>query len=391
VSFCESRNNIHELEDPKVPMNDLWYTKAELDDMAAVVRLANIAVNDACGDLDVSNAVQIHREGVLSSQPTQIVETSKSLSESSSRLARLHALLLEKDIAARSGVPVTYDMLWTIIQKIMPYTVDDDDDDETGSDTDTGSVGTIDQEEHHSRDVHDELIDASDLEYIFDDDLEDENEKGTPDPPPRSESWSCTRGDLSSCRSIPSITSTHDVPITKMTQSTSTDSVSYPRRITTKPGVSDATAFSPSDNNNFTWNKSSVSYTEENHLTKETLGILQRELGNASDVRARRRNDRPFIEHECAEPNSQEQRQPSAAGTSNISGILKRSRSVICGDSMNDDDYVPDKKRARQTLALEEQDGQDGLWLPDEYRCYVADAMISLARWEFRGHNLPMH
>jgi len=114
VTFCESANIVHHLADDIITAsnymdnsnkNDLWYTKAELIYMGNIVRLANLAVNHACGDVDVVNTIQIHRTRVLNSQPAEMAEESRSSSEFSSRLARLQALLLEQDLVSLSGIP----------------------------------------------------------------------------------------------------------------------------------------------------------------------------------------------------------------------------------------------------------------------------------------------
>jgi len=157
VRFCESANLIvHPLADDGIMttssnnndnspiQSDLWYTNAEIIDMAHMVRVANSAVNDACGDFDAVNTVEIHRTTVLKSQPAQMVEKSRSLSDLSLRLARLQALSLESDLfAIRSGIPFSYDTIRSIVQNVMS----DEDDDETES---IGTIDYLQQEEEEA-------------------------------------------------------------------------------------------------------------------------------------------------------------------------------------------------------------------------------------------------
>jgi hypothetical protein len=121
---------------------DLWFSRQELDDSRKNVKLASLAVNDACGDFDVTDEAETCIQTVLQKQssvkPEDLARITQELSASSVELARLYALVLEKDI--QDSEPVTYEVLLDIVNNnVLSAGPDDEDDD------DSESIGTIDE------------------------------------------------------------------------------------------------------------------------------------------------------------------------------------------------------------------------------------------------------
>ena len=427
VSFRESLNTIHELVDSKkvrIKNNDsaFWYSKSELDDMAQVVRLAYMAVNDACGDFDVVNTVQVHRKRVLSSRPEQVAETSRTLSEASFRLARLHALLLEQDIASHSGAQVSYDTLWRILQNVMP------DDDESDHEKDTESMGTIDLGETTWDKDDDELLEASKMVHVFDDICEDEEALS-----PRHESLSRTpwgnitrpiqglrRSDADDSGSIPRGSadgSTKDLSKKTISQDSSADCTSYSPRINADPIglLLDVTALSmPEKNPSTSIKESSISSSNQESIAvgcgklapftpperKEALHLQSRsvvDMNFAKDASCPGATSTPSSHQESGGPASIGLGHHTQNNAN--SRIFKRPQSVITSELVDSDQecFLPDIKRARTAGTTDKAQGEQqtdgGSWLSadTEYQCDIAAAMISLVRWEFRAHLLPLH
>jgi len=423
VTFCESANIVHNPADDIITpsndgdtnnMNDLWYTKDELVDMANVIRLAYLAVNDACGDLDVANTVQIHRTKVLNSRPAQMAETSKSLSDFSSRLARLHALLLEKDLVTLSGVPIPYDTLRSIVQNLMPQ---EDEEDETVHEAE--SIGTIDlleQEQVHSWDIDDLFSDTIDTSSNLDSgkprdekrnrSIEFDSSKTEIPPYSLSTSWRDeTPNDIASCNdsmqekqqatitttistnvmttrrgSIPCDGGSMDEPNKLMSKSsTSTDPVSCHQHVGTKPWSLRSVASNPKlpdDKHPMPSPKSTVAKSRNMVTAWKAFSILKKRphsSGGGSEESTLK--DKDHVDCCGGPPNSKRSRVltsdvPMAEGNASIQG----EQSPTAKQESDDDEtavLIPPIKDSHD-------DGQ------------VANAMIALARWEFRAHLLPI-
>lgn len=173
VKFHPRLDKIHILKDRSSEMINeltpqLWYTKEELDESRKQVKVAGHAVNDACGDFDIDYGAETPVQAVLRKQAELrkkhkssedgttfsawsehvLASLSRELSMSSTELARLYALVLEKDV---DDVPsVTYEALLEIVNRVMFYDGDENDDegeenDNVTPDDDMESIGTIDQ------------------------------------------------------------------------------------------------------------------------------------------------------------------------------------------------------------------------------------------------------
>jgi hypothetical protein len=121
---------------------DLWFSRQELEDSRKNAKLASLAVNDACGDFDVTDEAETCIKTVLQKQttlkPEDLARITQELSASSVELARLYALVLEKDI--QDSEPVTYEVLLDIVNSNVLIAGPDDEDDD-----DSESIGTIDE------------------------------------------------------------------------------------------------------------------------------------------------------------------------------------------------------------------------------------------------------
>ena len=387
--------------------------------------------NDACGDFDVTNKVQVHRKRVLNSRPEHVAEVSRTTSQASFRLARLHALLLEKDVASQSHTPLSYDTLWTILQKVMPD--DDDTDDESDHDDDTDSMGTIDLGEA-AWDEDGELLEASKMVNVFDDDSEGEAEKeGTPKKSSSGHnnlsltSWgdiarssqSLSRSDNDDSRSVtrgPTCGRTQDLSKKTNVQSSSSSCTSYSLRINAEPTglLLDVTSLSVSEKEPSTWRKE-PSFSTWNHETRHLGGgklgpLTPPERKTALNFTSRGSvdtnsvNDAPYSGATTSTLHHESRGQASTgsvpyARDNADSRTFKRPQSIMTLEPTNSDHecFLPNIKRARTSVTTEKgqggKQGDRGMSLPadSEYHCYIADAMISLVRWEFRAHLLPLH
>lgn len=387
VTFCDNNNSATTLPEIETPREEMWYTKDEMNEMARIVRVANVAVNDVCGDLDVSDSILSHREAVLKGPNSRMAKNSKEFSEPSCRLARLHALILEKDILSTfTGVPVSHEMLWPIIKKVMPPEMEEVD---VCLEDDIESIGTIEDLEDVGMlwDEDDDLpIDEGEMEHVFD-------EEGYHTPGPLSNL--ATDDDRLAY-------STALLGITDYTPNTTegisdnknkSDGFAYPKRITsgttTMSNAMDSTltfvqkqgsiekARSFSIEGSGADNKSTL-------LAKTTASLLKREVEGIT----------------CGDKATSVFNTAVKHGANSISEISKKRDisttkslgSLLASAKKEDGMYTPPQKRMRTSRLDNEACPQydNDQYLPNEHRCHIADAMISLARWEFRAHTLPI-
>jgi hypothetical protein len=125
----------------------IWYSEAELKESRNLASLAVLAVNDACGDFDVTHESEICVKTLLAEQAEgrsaeQLASTSAELSKSSVGTARLYAAVLEKEVQETESV--TFEMLSDLVNGIL-VTPSDDSQEYFDDDSDTDSMGTIDE------------------------------------------------------------------------------------------------------------------------------------------------------------------------------------------------------------------------------------------------------
>ena len=127
----------------------LWYSNAQLKEFANQAKLAVLAVNDACGDFDVTCEAEINVKSVLAQQlvhrsPEHLASISRAASRSSIEIAHLYGVLLEKEVAEAQAV--TLEALSEIVNQILVDPQDEEtDEDHEFSDSDLESIGTIDE------------------------------------------------------------------------------------------------------------------------------------------------------------------------------------------------------------------------------------------------------
>jgi hypothetical protein len=126
----------------------IWYSEAELKESRNQASLAVLAVNDACGDFDVTHEAEICVKTLLAEQAEgrsaeRLASTSAKLSKSSVETARLYAAVLEKEQETQS---VSFEMISDLVNGILDAPSGDHDSQEYfDDDSDTDSIGTIDE------------------------------------------------------------------------------------------------------------------------------------------------------------------------------------------------------------------------------------------------------
>lgn len=153
VSFRESENDVVYLS--RLNDSNVWYSKEEIKEMKIWVDMASMGVTDACGDVDIVDRIAECRGAILEAQrqsEEDLDRLSELHSEESMKVARLHAIILAHDVSME-GNPVTKEALCDIIYRAMLEGDDDDGSydetmnlcvDETIED-DSDSIGTIDE------------------------------------------------------------------------------------------------------------------------------------------------------------------------------------------------------------------------------------------------------
>lgn len=152
VAFKIKDDEVSPVEDSQITDElkaQFWYSEAELKESRNQASLAVLAVNDACGDFDVTHDAEICvktllAEHAIGRSAERLASTSAELSKSSVETARLYAAVLEKEV--QDTEPVTFEMLSDLVNGIFDSPSDHDSqenfDDE---DLDTDSIGTIDE------------------------------------------------------------------------------------------------------------------------------------------------------------------------------------------------------------------------------------------------------
>jgi hypothetical protein len=153
VAFSEIKDNeVSPLADSQITDElkaQIWYSEAELEESRNQASLAVLAVNDACGDFDVTHEAEICVKTLLAEQAEgrsaeRLASTSAELSKSSVETARLYAAVLEKEVHETESV--TFEMLADLVNGIMDSPSDHSSQQEYfDDDSDTDSIGTIDE------------------------------------------------------------------------------------------------------------------------------------------------------------------------------------------------------------------------------------------------------
>jgi len=382
--------------------------------MAHMVRVANSAVNDTCGDFDAVNTIEIHRTTVLRSQPEQMAETSRTLSDLSSRLARLQGLCLERDLVAiRSGVPVTYDTIRSIVQNLMP---DDDEDDETESIATIDHLQQEEEEASSSWGVDDSFSSAIETASNLDN---NNSREGNQDRPPSGFSSKTETLPFSISMSwrneTPSQTAFYSDSSETKDQATITTTVMPSRRRSIRRDGS----FMDEHANLMTRSNSNIDPISGHQQQVDTKPMSLFLAASASKLPDDKR-PMPF--------NKDIKSSNMIPASRTIRILKKRTHSSGIGSkeeesTLTDKDHVdccplcPDSKRSRMIsvgcASLMEEKATTPLWqsplsrnkseddedetaVPttqpkDEYNCgQVANAIIALSRWEFRAHLWPI-
>jgi len=171
---CFQPNNVIHFTSSLIHVNDeeLWYGKEQLNEFCTQVKLALLAVNDTCGDInpasDVESCVQavLKQQANIDNSEVFLSKISQEKSMSSTITARLYAQVLEKDVY--QGEPVTYETLLQLVNDtcrnveesfIFP---NNDDDDECDND----SMGTIDEMPNTGEDQNSSAVIVWDEAYI---------------------------------------------------------------------------------------------------------------------------------------------------------------------------------------------------------------------------------
>ena len=153
VAFkIEDNEEVFPLADSQITAElkvQIWYSEAELMESRNQASLAVLAVNDACGDFDVTHEAEICIKTLLAEQAEgrsaeRLASTSAELSKSSVETARLYAAVLEKEIQETESV--SFEVISDLVNCILDSPTGDHDSQEYfDDDSDTDSIGTIDE------------------------------------------------------------------------------------------------------------------------------------------------------------------------------------------------------------------------------------------------------
>lgn len=395
LDSCSRENvSVENLNPP--PASELWYSNEELEEMKNLVKMANLAVNDACGDLDVVDVVGICRSAVLQQQEhckkflmdqdyilQAFAKTSKIHSETSVELARLHALVLEKDICNTDGSSITYDGLRKIVNQVA------DQGDDSSEEEDGDAFELLGAQERKEASSEDRL----------DDDDDDALSMGTIDELPQEDSWDGCSLDVDAFNESERKGENISAPLDTLVDSTDepnngrrpthqkkdsqypqrtervvddTHNMIHPRRILNPPSLLNFKALQSREksthgtpSNNKSWRV--VSNENMKWCSKDATQKLSRPCEPLQTTSEKFE----IITEPCSptvqvkEPQSINKRSLEAGNVEELSGSFPS----------------PSVKRQRRETAQEEAEG----------RRQVAHALIALARWEFRSCHLPKH